>query len=271
MSASTLTMPAAEPNRHVVPVLGRVEGRRLLMHPVMLVGFGFWLVMTISSQLAGTLVVQRWESVTSTISFFPGVLAILAAHMVTSRDRRAGSLDLLGATPSRAQERVLGLCVAALGPALVAWGLTLGLVAWYAVGDGLPVTPSIWHVSQGALTVLGGSLLGIMLGVWLPSRATPVIAMVAVVGVNVWLSLLDHPGPLFGPMVSWADWGPYDGSVWVRLLSGSAGGHVLYLLGLCGLAASAAFIRVADRRGFALGCGLVSLTTTIIGGLAQLP
>lgn len=274
MSAVALTGPRAiAPDRAVVPALGLLEARRFLLHPVMLVGFGLWATMFVIGEVDGTFVVQRFESVTTSLSFFPGVLCILTGHMVSTRDRRAGSLDLLRAVPGRAQERVLGLCLGSFAPALLALALNVAVLGFYVLTDGYHwgVTPNVWHVVQAPITILGGSLLGIMLGTWLPSRATPVISMVAIVGVNIWLNEQGKTAGLFGPMVSWADWGPYDGSLWYDLVPGSPSAHVLYLCGLCGLAASAALVRVAERRTGTLLAASIALAITVVGGVAQLP
>lgn len=236
----------------------------------MLAGFGFWLVLAGTSAVRGTMVVQRFEAVTVQLSFFPGVLCILVGHMVATRERRAGSTELLAAAPARTQDRILGLCLGASGPAAVAVVLNVLFFAWFRATEGFAVDPDAWQVLQGPVTVLGGSLLGIMLAVWLPSRATPVIAMVVMVALNSWL-YEEGERAYLAPMVSWADWGPYDGSVWFKLVPGSPFGHVLYLLGLCGLAAAAAVVGVAERKGPAVVAGAAALGLAVAGALVQLP
>jgi hypothetical protein len=271
MSALAATHGPIAPVRTVAPALGLMESRRFLLHPVTLVGFAWWTFMIVLGEIQGTFVVQRWETVTSSLSFFPGVLCILAGHMVTTRDRRAGSLEVLGALPGRAEERVVGLCLGAIAPAAVALGLNVAVFAYFGLTDGFAVTPNVWHIVQAPITVLGGCLLGVLLGVWAPSRATPVIGMVSIVAISMWLDGLGASGRLFGPMMSWADWGPYDGTLWYALEPGSPFGHVVYLCGLCGLAASAAVLRVAERRASVLAAGVASLALAVIGGLVQLP
>jgi hypothetical protein len=256
----------------VVPSLARQESRRLLRHPVLLAGFAWWVVIVAAAELyQDTFVVQRFESVTSAFSFLPGVPCILAGHMIATRDARAGSLPLLGALPVRAEQRVRALCLAALAPAAVAALLNAGLFLWYDLAFGFPDAPDAWQVLQAPLTVAGGTLLGVMLGVWAPSRATPMLAMVVMVGLNVVVANRPHPVPLFGPMFSWADWGPTDGTVWWAMFSGSTPAHFLYLCGLCSMAAAAALIRVSPRRGRALAVGACTVAVTVAAGWAQLP
>jgi len=115
-------------------------------------------------------------------------------------------------------------------------------------------------------------VLGIMLGLWLPQRVVPVLAMVALVAANIVLAANeDGAGVYFGALVSWVDWGPYEGRLWFALEAGSPGAHVVYLLGMTGLAGCAAWLRVTPQRwlGFALGAAFLALA--IWGGVTQLP
>lgn len=268
MSAVAAVRPFA-PVRTVAPALALVEARRLLLHPVMAGGFAIWLLAVGQSLVAGNHVVGVFETVSGGLSFWPGVPAIVAAHMVATRDRRAGSLDLLDTLPGRAQERVRALCLASLAPALLGLVLNASLAGWYLARGEFGQTPEVWHVLQSPVTVLGACLLGIMLGVWAPNLLAPVVAMVGLVAFNLYVSERD-PERLFGPAMFWADWGPYDGSVWVGLHAGSAFGHVLYLLGLCGLAAAAALLRVSRSRG-TWAFAWAALALTVVGGWVQLP
>jgi hypothetical protein len=246
------------------------EARRLLRHPVMLIGFGLWVAVTIDSFLHEIKVVQASEMIDATLSFFPGVPAVLAAHLVATRDRRAGTLDLLATTPARAEERVRALCLAPLAPALVALLLNTAVFAVLRHNGEFAVTPPMWHVVQAPLTVLGGGLLGMMVGVWAPTPVAPVLAIVGMVGLHVAVAE-KVTAQLFAPLVQWASWGIYDGSVWVGWFPGSSAWHVVYVVGLCGLAAGAALLRVAERRGPALLVGITALALAVVGGVGQLP
>lgn len=265
------TLVSAPPlQRPLTLVLAVHETRRLVLHPVMLIGWGLlalWFVMN-----AVTLnPVAAFDLITVGATFYPGLFCVLAAHMVATRDQRAGTSDVIGAVPASREQRAIALLLAAWAPALIV--LIVNLAARQALiwGDQYVEVPGLAHTGQAPLTVLGGSMLGIMLGLWLPHRTTPVIAMVALVAITMALTADDVEPGLFSPMVSWVDWGPYDGTIWFGLESGHPGAHVVYLLGLCGLAASAAWIRVTKYRWAALGLGLAWLAVAVWGGLAQLP
>ena len=70
--------------------------------------------------LVGDIFVVQASELLNSLAFFPGIPALIAAHMVATRDRRGGSLDVLATTPGRAEERVRALCLAALAPAALA-------------------------------------------------------------------------------------------------------------------------------------------------------
>jgi hypothetical protein len=254
----------------VVPQLARSEALRLLRHPVMLVGFALWVAVTVESFLHEIRVVQAFEMVTGAISFFPGVPAVLAAHMVATRDVRAGTVELLTSAPVRLEARVRALLLASFVPAAAALLLNTALTVTLVLRDEFAQVPSVWHVAQGPLTVLGACLLGTMIGVWSPSPVAPVVSMVGLIAAHVVVAERGS-AQLFGPAVFWSDWGIYDGSVWVGLVPGSASWHLVYVTGLCGLAAAGALVRVAARRGAVVALGLAALALTAVAGAAQLP
>jgi len=253
----------------VVLQLAAKEARRLVVHPATLVGWALLAFMFSVGAFVDTGPVVAFDQVTTGPTFYPGLFCVLAAHMVTTRDERAGTGELLGSVPATREQRVLGLLLAAWVPALIALVLNILFHTYFVWQDMFVETPGVAHVLQGPVTVLGGSLLGIMLGLWLPQRVTPVIAMVSLVFASLALGA-DKNGMLFAPLVSWADWGPTDGSVWYALEDGNPGGHVVYLLGLCGLAGCAAALRVTDRRAIGLALGVVFLGVAVWGGIAQL-
>jgi hypothetical protein len=269
VSAAVALSPAV-PRRAVVPQLALGEARRLVLHPAMMVALGFFVAGSVASFFQGITVVQSFEMVTASISFFPGIPAVLVAHMVVTRDRRAGTLDLLSAVPARREEQVWALGLAALVPAALALALNAALFTALLATDEFAEVPTVWHVLQGPLTVLGACLLGTMIGVWAPTMLAPVVTMVALVAVHMAIAE-QGSARLFGAAMFWVDWGPFDGSVWVGLHPGSVAWHQLYLLGLCGMALAAAVVRVAERRTAAVALGLSSLAVAALAGLAQLP
>jgi hypothetical protein len=255
----------------LVLVLALHESRRLVLHPVMLVGWAMFFVMLGVNMALDTISISAFDMITTGATFYPGLFCVLAAHMVTTRDSRSGTDELIGAAPATPEQRVLGLLLAAWVPALIALGANFAARQYFVWQDVYVEAPGLAHTLQTPATVLGGSLLGIMLGLWLPQRVTPVLTMVALVAVSMALGSDNHRYVLFTPMVSWVDWGPYDGKEWYALESGNPGPHVVYLLGLCGMAAVAALLRATTHRRLAVALGFVSLAVTVWGGMSQLP
>ena len=98
----------------VVPVLALAEARRLLLHPVMVGAFALWAALTTFGTVLGDPRGRDvFEAIGSTQSWVPGLPAIFVAYLVTTRERRAGTLDVIGSLPVRDLDRVRGLCLAA--------------------------------------------------------------------------------------------------------------------------------------------------------------
>jgi hypothetical protein len=237
----------------------------------MLTGFGLYAMTAGFSLFADTSATTAFSLIDSFPSFYPGVFTILAGSLVASRDHRAGTAELLSPLPGRALERVLALCLACLAPAALIFALTLGLHAVYLQQGVYVDEPGFAHLTQGAVTVLGGSLFGVMVGTWAPTRSAALVALVVMVFANLWLNGDEGSHNLFGLSISWGQWGSPDGRIWGGLAPGSPAWHVAYLLGLCGLAACAALLRVAHRRTPVILAAVASLTVTVAGGIGQLP
>jgi hypothetical protein len=266
--AGAATVPRA--GLPVVAVLARMEARRLVLHPATIVGWGL-LTFMFAVNVAEADPISAFDEVSTGPTFYPGLFCVLAAHMVTTRDLRAGTEEALCSVPATRAQRVLALLLAALVPALIALVLNVLSRSYFVWQEVYVEAPGVGHVLQGPVTVLGGCLLGIMLGSWLPQRGTPVLAMVVLVAGSIALGSGSHRMALFTPLVSWVDWGPYDGTAWYALEAGSPAAHVVYLLGLSGLAGVAAWIRVGVHRVPALLLATGLLALAVWGGMAQLP
>ena len=265
------TLPAAAPAGSVVPVLARREAVRLLRHPFMVVGFALFLGPSGYSLFVDTSATTAFSLIDSMPSFYPGVFTILAGSLVASRDHRAGTGELLAPLPGRALERVMALCLACLAPAALMLVLVLGLHMVYLKQGVYVDEPGVAHLAQGAVTVLGGSLFGVMVGTWAPTRSAALLALLLMVFANFWLNADEGPENLLGLSVGWGEWGSADGRVWGGLAPGSPGWHVAYLLGLCGLAACAALLRVTHRRTPVLVLSVACLALAVAGGVGQQP
>lgn len=255
----------------VVVILAVKEARWLVLHPATIVGWGLLAVMFMIGALLDRSAIVAFDQVTTGPTFYPGLFCVLAGHMVATRDHRAGAAEMLGSVPATREQRVLALTIAAWIPAVIALALNIAIRGYFVWQDVYVEAPGTAHVLQGPVTVLGGALLGITLGLWLPQRVVPVLAMVVLVVGAIVLANDESRGAYFAPLVSWVDWGPYDGKKWYAVEPGNPGAHVIYLAGLSGLAAIGAWMRVGTHRLLAIAIAIAFLAAAVWGGVTQLP
>ena len=261
-------LPTPVPVRSLLVALqlAPAEARRLLLHPVFVVGF--LLNVTLVVVVADNGPRDAFDAVSTGATFYSGVFVYFAASLVATRDRRARSGELLAPLSTSEHERTLGLCLAALAPALLSLAFTIAMHAQLSLRGLYLVEPSAAHLAQGPLTVLGGALLGVMVARWAPYPGVSIVVMVAMVAWNVYAT--NHPeiGPL-STFVSWASYGP--GRGWHGLEPGSAGWHAVYLALLCAMAATGAVLRATPHRRRVLSLGAVLTVLAALAGAAALP
>jgi hypothetical protein len=263
---------AAAPVRALVPALAVQEARRLLLHPLSLLGFGIYVVATLSTVLPGLDPRSAFETTTMALTFYPGVLLILVGNLLATRDHRSGAEEMLGPVPGRREERVKAIALASLAPAVVGLCLALGVRVLLLMTDQYAPTsdavPSLWHLLGGPVTLSGACLFGLMLGVWSSARVTPVVGVVAIVAANVWV---DSRGELrlLGPAFGWARWGN-TAEDWAGVYAGSPLWHVVYLAALAATAFAAAWFRTAARRVPVAILAVLCLAGAVGAGLLQM-
>jgi hypothetical protein len=267
VTALTLSRAPRRPALPVPVVLGVREGPRIVLHPLFLTGTALYAVLVYTTaQDRGAR--GAFELVTDGPTFFSGVLAYFAAHAVASRDRRAHSGELLAAAPTAAAGRVAGLCIGALVPGAVCAVYVLSLHAWNLGRDVYVVVPSPWHLAQAPLTLLGAALLGTMVARLTRVPGAALLVMVAMIVVCMWLDGRPRLRTL-SPFTVWPVW--TEEGAWAGLHPGSAPWHAGYLLSLCAMAATGAFLREARNRSRVLYVGGAFTAAAVVTGLLQLP
>jgi hypothetical protein len=266
MTAAALD--ARQPRALPVPlVLGLQEGRRIVQHPIALVGLTLTVVSVLVIGDNGPR--DAFDVLSVGPTFYYGVFVYFAANLVADRDRRAHTRELVTATPSPATDRTAGLCLAALVPTAVCAVFVLGVHVMQAARDLYVVTPGVWHLAQGPLTVLGGAVLGVMVSRWTSVPGAPVLVMLALVASSVAASNSRGLGML-SMQVSWAVYVD-DGRQWAGLHPGSPGWHAAYLLALSAMAACGSFLRETARPWRVVGLGAVLTALAVVFAVAQLP
>jgi hypothetical protein len=242
------------------------EGLRLLRHPVfvaslLLLGYQQVTIATMGPQPA-------FHSLVSAPTFFAGVLVFFAANLTATRARRSRSEELLEPLPGDAQGRTLGLCLGALAPALLVQVTVLLAYAYTAATDLWVQDPTLAHLVQGPVTVLGGALLGIMVARWAPYTGVAVVVMVAMIAFDVWVANRPHLAPL-GTYMNWASYGSGEG--WYGFEPGDAHWHVTYLALLCAMALTGALLRSSRRPLLVLAVGAALTVGAVAAGFQAVP
>lgn len=261
---------APAPAVHTLPVplvLGVQEGWRIVRHPIAMIG---GLIATVLVVVVGDNGPRdAFEVALIGPNFYYGVFVFFSAHLVASRDRRAHTGELLAATAVPATGRVAGLCVGALLPAVLCGLFVFGVHLTNSARGLYVEAPSTWHLLQAPITVLGGALLGIMVARLSSVPGTALVVMVAMIAYDVWLSNTGQQAELFGTFRTWAVWG--DGREWHGLYPGSPFWHDVYLLCLCAMAATGAFLREARSTWRVLWVGAGFTAAAVAASLLQLP
>ncbi|MDP9185071.1 MAG: hypothetical protein M3O29_05330 [Actinomycetota bacterium] len=178
-SAITDARSSAIPPATVLPApagvwaLGRIEARRMLLHPSFLVGLAFGLFIlrgAVGSGETGVTVMEnvRWLILGS----FAGLLVatVLSTNVAALRPRRSGVRELFGSLPAPAETLTAGLFAGLLlGPVLIAVFLTAA--GWWAFRGDPDIGPhlDLYLAVQVPLAVAALGTIGIAVGRWIPS------------------------------------------------------------------------------------------------------
>ncbi|MEU3163081.1 hypothetical protein [Streptosporangium sp. NPDC006930] len=252
--------------RHAVPTLAYAELRRLLRHPLTLLG---------PALMTAVLLGHTWEwpqdsfrVITAQMVMVWGVPAFFAANLIGTAAHRAGTDELLSTAPVDRANRTAAACLVALGPFVLAClfqAVLLRLCLTFQVDLGR--TPTVWEMAAGPLCVLGATLLGTATAHWAPHRGVPFAVMFVLVGFNY--IVYQGSERFLGFLVEFVLW---TSPVWTfQEAEGSALWHAVYLLALSLGAAALAMLRDSVRRGFWLGIGATLLLTAVLSGIWQLP
>ena len=242
--------------------LAGVHARRMLRHPVLLVGIA-WAVLGMGIGFPDT-PYEEYSALTGLVAFFLGPLAFFAANLVASSERRSGADEWTPALPMPPVRRTTALLVACLALAGVA--LAINVVMLLAVGPGdTAMHVSVWHMASVPLTVLGGAVLGVAVAKLLPWPGAALLVMVTLVAFNLWVASREA---YLGFYVDFAQWTGTDAIP--AMEPGSGSWHVLYLGALIALAACGAYLRDAVHRWIPVAAGALCGSVAILAGAVQL-
>ena len=263
--APRATVRAARP-RSALRALTRAEGRRLLRHPIFLLGMTLSAVIlalatTNSPSEGGDFQQEIVHFLVGNCFLFIGaaIWTFLATFLASSRERRDGAQDFYDGQAVTPRTRTAAALLS-VGYAGAAAAALVGIAALVLLGPdlghgvlGLRVEAGPFELLQGPLYVVLAGVLGVSLGSWTRHVWIAVLAAVALflppLGLVPWL-VFDQPAPRgdFG--------GVMDGL--------PPGWHVLAMAGLTVLAASIAVLRHDQRlRVVLLVCAALGATATV--------
>ncbi|MEV8517354.1 hypothetical protein [Dactylosporangium sp. NPDC051484] len=228
--------------------LTAMELRRYATHPLFIIG----VLLTVATT------VGRPDQPSS--GFFNAIvpaagLGILGLVAMAAQTRKAATLNrAAGVTPVPERVQTAALALTALLPFTVgllwvAWAMW-AQHHWPVPDNGFPFGPAGdgWTfaalLGEGAFSALGGPLLGIVVGRYLPQRGTAPIVAVLLVAVAIVFQGIFEPLRSVRVIMPFTYWGGPIGvegdDMRMLLLSGSPGWWAAYLGCLCGLAVVAA-------------------------------
>lgn len=248
-------------------LLARIEGMRLLRHPLVWVGvaavaFGFpggferdW--------------AMRWGLTGSYLSTV-AVAGFFVMHLATSRDRRSGTDELADSLPTGPATRVPAHLLSSLWLAVPVIALWIPFV-WWRLGPtgGMTVADSIlsfrWEppiveLAQGPVLLPVVLLLAVAAGVW---WRHPVVAVV--------IPLLLFFSPLLWIMPLTVDAGPIAPYLQNRVVDvgyGHLPWHYVFMTGLTVLAIAAAMLRRGSRRLWG-SLAVIAMVAIVVGDVLR--
>ena len=241
--------------------LARVQTRRILRHPALLVSL-VWVVLGLGFGFPDT-PYEQYSLATGMVVFMMGPAAFFAANLVATSERRTSADEWTPALPMPALRRTVALLAAGVGVGAVALAIQLLLVA---IAYDQPVLELRWtHVLSVPIAITGAVVLGVAVARLLPWPGAPLLVMAAVVTANVWAS---NNEPYLGLYVDFAEWTGSDAIP--AMEPGSGAWHLVYLTAFVGLAAFGAVLRDVRRVWLPVLGGAVCGVLVVVAGALQL-
>ncbi|MBW3652256.1 MAG: hypothetical protein KY433_01430 [Actinobacteria bacterium] len=274
--------------RAAVFALARIEGRRLIGHPIFVAGIVLSVAFTLSLASAANVGGDYFALLGPTLLPL-GLATLVVSNLAALRWRRGGTAELYRALAAPPHARTLAHLLALAWPTAVAAVLVAAAFAWFGAWDGLDVTregavatPAAVDLAQGPLAVAALGALGIALARWIPYPPAAMLAAVAFFFPQMMFTSWNLQGAAgwFLPFVNPAQssrapdssWPCSADQQWPCILDRFAPlhWHLVYVAGLVVLLAAVALLRDGRRR-----CDLLlaatGFTLVAVAGALQLP
>ena len=253
--SATLEAPVAPPPIDVrtgkrIAQLVRVEGRRLVRHPIFLGGLAVSVLNFFFDTRSSAPVLQR-DDIRTGLWLLPLAGAtFLVANLATTRSRRHWTDELFDSFALGRHERTIAHLASVAYGVLVSAGL-VALMIGYLLLHRAVGRPNVLELSTGPAIVMLAGVVGVAAGRWWPHAASGPVFLIALAGTQLYLQLqLSGSGAGTGKPGRWlAPWVPISvsGDPARELVVRSAGWHLLYVAALAGAAAGVAILRNSPR------------------------
>ena len=241
--------------------LARVQTRRILRHPALLVSL-VWVVLGVGFGFPDT-PYEQYSLATGIIVFMMGPAAFFAANLVATSERRSSADEWTPALPMPAVRRTGALLVAGVGVGAVALAIQLLLIA---IAYDQPALELRWtHVLSVPVAITGAVVLGVAVARLLPWPGAPLLVMAAITAANIWAN---NNEVFLGLYVDFAVWTGNDAIPGMH--PGSGAWHLVYLAAFVGLAAFGAVLRDVRRVWLPVLGGAACGTLVLVAGALQL-
>lgn len=168
--------------RAVMP-LARAENRRLVRHPMFIIGIVLTPLMLWAATIADHTSGEHWHGLSSgvALALVPlGWFTIVATNLLALRPARTGMAELFATLPAPQPVRTAGALSAIAAAVTAAAILATGWVILLGARGGTVGSPRWAEIGAGGLVVAGAVTVGVAVGRWLPFAAFGVVAAVAV-------------------------------------------------------------------------------------------
>lgn len=247
--------------------LAKIEARRTALHPATLVGLALtlWAMWGLNTGQAPVLNRAGTNVVLPLVLLAGG--ALIAASDAAIRIWNTQQSEAIDVTAASQRTRTAALLLGCSAPVVIGFTLQLIVLAWMMSND--PVTSlDWWELLAGTATVALGVSAGVAAVRWVPSRFSGPLALVALIGASVYLSLYDT-AEQFGQPVRWLtpivplELDP------TELTFRASGVHLVYLFGLVLFFVSISLLRGKTRRLLVPMVVFVISLATVAGGARE--
>lgn len=257
-AGGALAASKGSPSR-VARALGRVEGRRLTW------AMPAPLAVTVFALGRSERVVDlRQSSIDAPfLLLLAAAVTLVVSNRAVLRERRHGTAEMYSAVPTSATTRTAAHLLAIAGPVVMA-SVAVAAMAVADLSKANLGSVQWLELAVGPLLVAGAGCLGVLVARWAPF---PLVAVVTCVAIAAFEMILNG-GRFVVSGVRWLAFWAESGDLLLRPPRPAAW-HLLYLVGLIGLAAAAALLRHGWRRGVVVGAS-VAAVAVVVSAVAQL-